>query len=45
MLHAGSRVATAEAKLLDADGTLFAHATSTLLIKGGERRAEAPLAA
>jgi uncharacterized protein (TIGR00369 family) len=45
VLHAGSRVATAEAKLLDADGTLFAHATSTLLIKGAERRAETPLAA
>lgn len=45
VLHAGSRVATAEAKLLDDDGTLFAHATSTLLIKSGERRAETPLAA
>jgi uncharacterized protein (TIGR00369 family) len=45
VVHAGSRVATAEAKLFDAEGTLFAHATSTLLVKGGERRAEAPLAA
>jgi uncharacterized protein (TIGR00369 family) len=45
VVHAGSRIATAEAKLLDADESLFAHATSTLLLKGGERRAEAPLAA
>ena len=45
VVHAGSRVATAEAKLLDADGKLFAHATSTLLVKGAERRAETPLAA
>src|SRR5687767_7093725 len=45
VVHAGSRVATAEAKLFDAVGTLFAHGTSTLLVKGGERRAEAPLAA
>jgi uncharacterized protein (TIGR00369 family) len=32
VLHPGSRVATAEAKLLDEDGTLYAHASSTWLI-------------
>ena len=32
VVHPGSRVATAEAKLEDADGTLFAHASSTWLI-------------
>jgi uncharacterized protein (TIGR00369 family) len=45
VVHAGSRVATAEAKLFDAEGRLFAHATSTLLVKGGQRRADAALAA
>ncbi len=32
IVHPGSRVATAEAKLLDDDGTLFAHASSSWLI-------------
>ena len=45
VVHAGSRVATAEAKLLDPEGKLFAHATSTCLVHGGEQRAETPLAA
>ncbi|MBA2384348.1 MAG: PaaI family thioesterase [Actinobacteria bacterium] len=45
IVHAGSRVATAEARLVDAEGKLFAHATSTFLVKGGEERAEAPIAA
>ena len=45
VVHAGSRIATAEARLLDAEDKLFAHATSTLLIKSSDRRAEAPLAA
>ena len=45
VVHAGSRVATAEAKLLDPEGKLFAHATSTFLVQGGEQRAETPLAA
>jgi uncharacterized protein (TIGR00369 family) len=45
VVHAGSRVATAEAKLLDPEGKLFAHATSTSLVHSGERRAETPLAA
>lgn len=47
IVHPGSRVATAEAKLLDEDGTLFAHASSTFLVWSGEKRAQAdaPLAA
>jgi uncharacterized protein (TIGR00369 family) len=32
VIHAGSRVATAEGKLVGPDGTLFAHATTTCLI-------------
>ena len=31
-IHAGSRIATAEAKLTGADGKLYAHGTSTCLI-------------
>ena len=45
VVHPGSRVSTAEAKLLDENGNLFAHATSTFLVKNAEARAEAPLAA
>ena len=32
LLHAGSRVASAEARLLDADGSLLAHGSQTCLI-------------
>jgi uncharacterized protein (TIGR00369 family) len=32
IVHAGSRVATGEARLLDASGKLYAHGTSTCLI-------------
>ena len=32
VVHAGSRVATAEARLVDREEKMFAHATSTLLI-------------
>jgi len=32
VIHAGGRVATTDARLVDRDGKLFAHATSTLLI-------------
>jgi uncharacterized protein (TIGR00369 family) len=32
VLHAGSRIATAEGKLTDADGKLLAHGTTTCLI-------------
>jgi len=35
VVHAGTNVATAEARLVDAQGTLFAHATSTLMIFRG----------
>jgi uncharacterized protein (TIGR00369 family) len=34
VVHRGSRVGTAEARLLDADGRLYAHATSTCLVLG-----------
>jgi uncharacterized protein (TIGR00369 family) len=36
VIHRGGRVATAEARLTDADGRLLAHGTSTcLMLKGG----------
>ena len=34
LLHAGKRVATAEGRLYGADGTLYAHGTTTCLILG-----------
>ena len=45
VVHPGSRVSTAEAKLLDEADRLYAHATSTFLVKSDAGRAEAPLAA
>lgn len=33
VIHMGRRTATAEAKVSDADGKLYAHATSTLLVQ------------
>jgi uncharacterized protein (TIGR00369 family) len=38
VIHAGSRVATAEARLLDSKQRLYAHATSTLLILAPESK-------
>ena len=38
IVHPGSRVATAEAKLLDEEGTLFAHASSSWLIYDAARK-------
>ena len=35
LVHGGRTVATAEGRLVDADGKLYAHGTSTLLILGG----------
>ena len=32
MIHAGRRTATAEARVVDEDGRLYAHATTTCLI-------------
>jgi acyl-coenzyme A thioesterase PaaI-like protein len=32
LIHAGSRVATAEGKLIDAGDKIYAHATTTCLI-------------
>ncbi len=32
VIHSGSRVATADARLVDLKGKLYAHATSTLMI-------------
>ena len=37
VVHSGGRVATTEARVHDADGTLYAHATSTCLILRGTR--------
>jgi uncharacterized protein (TIGR00369 family) len=37
VVHAGSRVATTEARVHDSNGTLYAHATSTCLILRGTR--------
>ena len=34
LIHAGKRVATAEGRLVDRDGTLYAHATTTCLVLG-----------
>ena len=45
VVHAGSRVATAEAKLLDADGQALRARHLDAAVKGGEQRAETPLAA
>jgi uncharacterized protein (TIGR00369 family) len=47
VVHGGKRIATADAKLLDEHGTLFAHASSTFLVSSGEKhaRADATLAA
>jgi uncharacterized protein (TIGR00369 family) len=45
VVHGGSRVSTAEAKLFDREGTLYAHATSSSLILAGEQRQKTPLAA
>ncbi|MBC7869823.1 MAG: PaaI family thioesterase [Chitinophagaceae bacterium] len=36
VIHAGKRVATAEARLTDASGKLYAHATTTCLIVASE---------
>ena len=35
VVHGGRTVATAEGRLVDADGKLYAHGTSTLLVFGG----------
>ena len=42
VIHAGARTATAEARLVGPDGTLFAHGTTTCLIfeAGAPRRSE-----
>jgi len=37
VVHSGGRVATTEARVRDANGTLYAHATSTCLILRGKR--------
>jgi uncharacterized protein (TIGR00369 family) len=36
VIHAGSRIATAEARLTDANGKLYAHATTTCIILAPE---------
>lgn len=42
VLHRGARVASAEARLTDGDGVLYAHATSTVLLRAeGAPRAAA----
>ncbi len=35
VLHVGSRVATAEGRIEDAAGKLYAHATTTCIVLGG----------
>ena len=46
IVHPGSRVATAQAKLLDHDATLFAHASTSCLIQAAARQAtKEPIAA
>lgn len=39
-IHVGRRVATAEARLVDADGRLYGHATTTCMILSGEGPAQ-----
>jgi uncharacterized protein (TIGR00369 family) len=36
-LHVGARVATAEGRLVDAEGRLYAHASTTCIVLGLER--------
>jgi uncharacterized protein (TIGR00369 family) len=45
VVHLGGRVATAEAHLVDRDGELYAHATSTCLISAPASNGEGPRAA
>jgi len=45
VVHNGSRIATAEAKLLDADGTLYATSSSTSMILTAHREKRPALAA
>jgi len=42
VVHLGSRVATAEAHLFDAEGHLYGHATSTCLISADPSRGRGP---
>ncbi|HWH31946.1 MAG TPA: PaaI family thioesterase [Egibacteraceae bacterium] len=35
LIHAGRRIALSEAKLRDAEGTLYAHGTTTCMVLGG----------
>lgn len=42
VVHLGGRVATAEAHLVDGDGTLYAHATSTCLLSTAHSEAPGP---
>lgn len=35
VVHGGKTVATAEGRVVDSDGKLYAHGTSTLLVAGG----------
>ena len=37
VIHAGSRIATAEGRITDADGRLYAHGTTTCLVMRGDR--------
>lgn len=39
ILHRGSRVATAQGRVVDAKGRLYAHGTTTCLVLGPERKA------
>jgi uncharacterized protein (TIGR00369 family) len=45
VVHGGSRVSTAEGKLVDGEGRLYATASSSLLIIADEHRRKTPLAA
>lgn len=45
VIHAGGTVMTAEARLLDAQDRLYAHASSTCLVFSAERTKEQPVAA
>jgi uncharacterized protein (TIGR00369 family) len=42
VVHVGGRIATAEGRLVDAQGTLYAHATTTCMIFRPPRSQETP---
>ena len=42
VIHAGSRVATSEGRIVDANGKIYAHGTTTCIVLEGEPRFRSP---